>query len=323
MTFNSVAQIVVYIVVLAVIIRPLGTYMARVYCGQYPGMTGYLKSIERFIYRLGGVDPDIEMTSTQYSWAVLALSLVSVIVVYAIQRAQSWLPWNPQGLSNVESSLAFNTAVSFVTNTNWQSYSGEVTLSGFTQMFALTVQNFVSAAVGMAVLMAFIRGIHRSSTQFIGNFWVDLTRGTLYILLPASAITALALAGLGVVQSLPTTIELHTLENTPYSGAPSVGPPESNAPKSNPQSSLTTILPLGPVASQVAIKQLGTNGGGYFNTNSAHPLENPTPLSNFIQMISILLIPAALCHTFGEMVQDRRQGTALMTAMAVILLPLI
>ncbi|MBL8820350.1 MAG: potassium-transporting ATPase subunit KdpA [Planctomyces sp.] len=323
MTFNSVAQIVVHIVVLAVIIRPLGAYMARVYSGQYPGMTRHLKSIERFIYHLGGVNPELEMTSTQYSWAVSRLSLVSLIAVYGIQRTQSWLPWNPQGLTNVESSLAFNTAVSFVTNTNWQSYSGEVTLSGFTQMFALTVQNFVSAAVGMAVLIAFIRGIHRTSTQFIGNFWVDLTRGTLYILLPASAITAFVLVGLGVVQSFPATIELHTLENTPHDGVPVGDPPEIDTPKSNAPSSPTAILPLGPVASQVAIKQLGTNGGGYFNTNSAHPLENPTPLSNFVQMISILLIPAALCHTFGEMVQDRRQGTALLTAMTVIFLPLV
>jgi K+-transporting ATPase ATPase A chain len=248
------------------------------------------------------------MTWRQYAGSVVLLSVVSVFAVYGLQRLQAVLPLNPERLAAVTPDSSFNTAVSFVTNTNWQGYGGESTMSYLTQMLALTVQNFVSAAVGMAVLVALIRGFVRNSVSTIGNFWVDLVRGTLYVLVPLSAVLAIALASQGVVQTFDSYREAKLRE-----------------PAVDATGNAVTIqkIAVGPAASQIAIKQLGTNGGGFFNANSAHPLENPTPLSNFLQMVAILLIPAALCYTFGEMVGDRRQGWALLAAMTVIFVPLV
>jgi K+-transporting ATPase ATPase A chain len=248
------------------------------------------------------------MTWQRYAGAVLAFGFVSVLVVYAVQRLQAVLPLNPENQPAVSPDSSFNTAVSFATNTNWQGYGGESTMSYFTQLIALAVQNFLSAAAGVAVLVALIRGFVRRSADTVGNFWVDLVRGTVYVLLPLSLVLALALAAEGVPQTLSAYHEVPLVEPT----ADADGKPVT-----------TQRIAVGPVASQVAIKQLGTNGGGFFNTNSAHPLENPTPLSNLLQLVAILLIPAALCWTFGEMVGDRRQGWAVLAAMFVIFLPLL
>jgi K+-transporting ATPase ATPase A chain len=288
MTTNALLQIGFYFVVLLALARPLGSYMARVYEGRPLGF-------ERLLYRLCRVRPDEEMDWKIYTLSFLLFSAVSLLFLYALQRLQAHLPWNPAALGAVTPDSSFNTAVSFVSNTNWQGYGGETTMSYLTQMLGLTVQNFVSAAAGMAVLVAFIRGLVRKSSQTIGNFWVDLTRTTLYILLPLSLILALVLVSQGVVQT--------------FSESRAVQPAEGGE----------QILALGPAASQIAIKQLGTNGGGFFNVNSAHPFENPTPLTNFLEMLSILLIPAALCYTFGRMVGDTRQGWALLAAMTLVL----
>jgi K+-transporting ATPase ATPase A chain len=304
MTFNGLVQIGLYLVVLGLCVRPLGVSMARVYQGRVPRLFGGLRPLERFIYRTAGVKPDTEMNWRQYAVALLAFSYLSVIVVYAIQRFQGGFPLNPEALPGVSPDSSFNTAVSFATNTNWQGYGGESTMSRLTQMAALTVQNFVSAAAGMAVLVALIRGFTRQSAGTIGNFWVDLTRGVVYILLPLSLILAVALVSQGVVQTFTPDQTVEILD-------PTVGP---DGVALNSQR-----IAVGPVASQVAIKQLGTNGGGYFNSNSAHPLENPTPLSNFLECLAILLIPAALCSTFGELIEDRRQGWAVFAAMSIIL----
>jgi K+-transporting ATPase ATPase A chain len=282
--------------------------MSRVYGGQAPGLERVLGPLERLIYRIGGVDRNSEMTWRQYALGVVAFSLMSFIAVYALQRMQAFLPLNPAGMAAVTPDSSFNTAVSFTTNTNWQGYGGEATMSYLTQMLALTVQNFVSAAVGMAVLIALIRGFTRHTSNTIGNFWVDLTRGTLYILLPLSLVLAVVLVSQGVVQTLSPYHEVTLLE-------PMVDADGNEI--------TTQTIAVGPAASQIAIKQLGTNGGGFFNVNSAHPLENATPLSNLLQMLAILLIPAALCYTFGDMVGDRRQGWALLAAMAVIFIPLL
>jgi K+-transporting ATPase ATPase A chain len=303
MTANGILQIIIYLVVLLLLVRPLGAYMARVYEGEHIFLDQILGPVERLIYRLAGVDPEEEMNWKTYALAMLLFNALGILFLYGIQRLQGILPLNPQGLGAVSPDLAFNSAVSFGSNTNWQNYGGETTLSYLTQMSGMTVQNFVSAAMGMAVLIALIRGITRQTAHTIGNFWVDLTRTTLYILLPLSIILSLALVSQGVVQSF-----------SPYESA------VLQAPVADAQGNLITeqILPLGPAASQIAIKQLGTNGGGFFNTNSSHPFENPTPLSDFLEMLSILLIPAALCYTFGKMVGDPRQGWALLAAMMVI-----
>jgi K+-transporting ATPase ATPase A chain len=303
MTANGILQIIIYLVVLLLLVRPLGAYMARVYEGEHIFLDQILGPVERLIYRLAGVDPEEEMNWKTYALAMLLFNALGILILYGIQRLQGILPLNPQGLGAVSPDLAFNSAVSFGSNTNWQNYGGETTLSYLTQMSGMTVQNFVSAAMGMAVLIALIRGITRQTAHTIGNFWVDLTRTTLYILLPLSIILSLALVSQGVVQSF-----------SPYESA------VLQAPVADAQGNLITeqILPLGPAASQIAIKQLGTNGGGFFNTNSSHPFENPTPLSDFLEMLSILLIPAALCYTFGKMVGDPRQGWALLAAMMVI-----
>ena len=305
MTANGLVQLVVYVLVLLALAKPLGAYMARVYENRPCGLDRVLGWLERLIYRLSGVDPRQEMGWKTYALAMLVFNLAGLLLLYGLQRVQGLLPLNPESLGAVSPDLAFNTAVSFATNTNWQSYGGETTMSYLTQMVGFTVQSFVSAAVGMAVLVALIRGFARRTAESIGNFWVDLTRTTLYILLPLSLVFALLLVSQGVVQTFG-----------PY--------PKVTLVRATGNPSLTEqVIAVGPAASQIAIKQLGTNGGGFFNVNSAHPFENPTPLSNFLELLAILLIPAALCTTFGVMVKDTRQGWTVLAAMTVIFVGLL
>ncbi|QDT57131.1 Potassium-transporting ATPase A chain [Caulifigura coniformis] len=308
MTVSSFIQAILFLGVLGACVKPLGLYMARVYAGHGHALTRALGWVERGVYRICRIVPQVEMTWRQYAGAVMMLSLVSVFAVYGLQRLQAVLPLNPEQLGAVSPDSSFNTAISFVTNTNWQGYGGESTMSALTQMLALTVQNFVSAAVGMAVLIALIRGFTRNTVGTIGNFWVDLVRGTLYILMPLSAVLAIALVSQGVVQTFSSYRDVTLREPAVDASGKSI---------------VAQKIAVGPAASQIAIKQLGTNGGGFFNVNSAHPLENPTPLSNFLQMAAILLIPAALCYTFGEMVADRRQGWTVLAAMTAIFIPLL
>jgi potassium-transporting ATPase potassium-binding subunit len=288
----------IYIIVLLLLVKPLGLYMARVYQGERTFLTPIIAPQERFFYRLAGVKPGDEMNWKTYATALLLFNLIGFLVLYLFLRLQHILPLNPLNLKSISPDLAFNVAASFTTNTNWQSYSGETTLSILSQMLGLTVQNFLSASTGMAILIAFIRGLVRHTTDNLGNFWVDLTRSTLYILMPLAFILALALVSQGVIQTFKPDVTVQTLD-------PSSGP-------------ATQTLPLGLVASQEAIKQLGTNGGGYFNVNSAHPFENPSPISNFLEMLAILLIPAALTYTFGKMVGDTRQGWAILATMTLV-----
>ncbi len=323
MTANGYAQSGLYMVVLLVLAKPLGAYMARVYEGRSFGLDRLLGPLERWIYRLSGIRADEEMRWQTYAGAMLLFNLTGVLMVYALQRMQGLLPLNPQSLGPVSPDSAFNTAVSFATNTNWQGYGGETTMSYLTQMLGLTVQNFLSAATGMAVLVAFIRGLARRSAQTIGSFWVDLTRTTLYILLPLSLVLAMALVSQGVVQTFGPYAKASVVQPTTYDepvtdkdGKPVLD--EKGQPVTKKARLTEQVIALGPVASQVAIKQLGTNGGGFFNVNSAHPYENPTPLSNFLELLAILLIPAALCHTFGVMVKDTRQGWAVLAAMTIM-----
>ena len=301
-------EVGVFLAVLAAAAKPLGRYMAKVYEGKPCGLDRLLGTLERRLYQVSGVGTDLEMNWRRYAVALLLFNLLGLLAVYGLQRFQDVLPANPQNLSAVAPDLAFNTAVSFATNTNWQAYSGESTLSYLTQMLGLAVQNFLSAATGMAVLVAFARGVARQSVQTIGNFWVDVTRSTLYVLLPLSVLLAMALVSQGVVQSFAPATEVALVEPTTDGNGATV---------------TTQTVPLGPAASQIAIKQLGTNGGGFFGVNSAHPLENPTPLSNFLQVLAILLIPAALCLTYGELVRDERQGWALLATMFLIFVPLV
>lgn len=308
MNTSAFLEIGLYLVVLVALVKPLGWYMARVYSGQPCGLDPVIGPVERLCYRLSGVNPAGEMTWTAYALAMLLFNAIGTIAVYLLQRSQAWLPLNPQHLLAVPADLAFNTAVSFATNTNWQAYSGESMMSYLTQMLGLTVQNFVSAATGMAVLIALIRGLTRRTSETIGNFWVDLVKSTLYILLPLSTVLSIALVSQGVVQNFSPAVEVTLIQPaTDADGKPVT----------------TQTIPMGPAASQIAIKQLGTNGGGYFGVNSAHPLENPTPLSNFLQVLSILLIAAALCYTFGDLVGDTRQGWALLAAMLLVFVPLL
>ena len=307
MTANAWLQLALYLVVLIGLAKPLGSFMARVYEGENHLLARWFGSVERFCYRAMGVSADEEMDWKRYSIAVLLFSFVGFMFAYALQRIQGVLPLNPAGMPAVEEKLAFNTAVSFVTNTNWQAYGGEATMSYLTQMLALTVQNFVSAAAGMAVLVALIRGISRHETNNLGSFWADLVRGTLYILLPLAFVLALALVSQGVVQTFSGYKTVPLVE--------AVGPDTARV--------TTQVLPMGPAASQIAIKQLGTNGGGFFNVNSAHPFENATPFSNFLEVLSILLISAALCYTFGKMIKDTRQGWAILAAMTIVFVGLL
>lgn len=301
-------QYALYFAILVLAAVPLGRYIARVYEGQDGIARRVLGPVERGIYRLAGIRADEETSWKQYALCLLAFNLVGALFVYLIQRFQGYLPFNPTHLPGVRPEIAFNTAVSFTTNTNWQAYGGETTMSHFTQMAGLTVQNFLSASTGMAVAITLARGFARRSTATVGSFWVDLTRGTLYVLLPLSLFLAGLLVSQGVVQTFDSSATVSLVE------------PQVDA---SGQMITEQILPLGPVASQVAIKQLGTNGGGYFNTNSAHPFENPTPFSNFLELMAILLIPAALCFTFGAMVRSPRHGWILLATMLALLVPLV
>ncbi|NJL06307.1 MAG: potassium-transporting ATPase subunit KdpA [Chloroflexaceae bacterium] len=308
MTINSLLQHGFFVLVLVLLVKPLGWYMARVFSNQSFGLDRVLGPVERLIYRMIGVRPEAEMTWKQYAFAMLLFNAVGWLVLYTLLRLQHLLPLNPAGFAAPDADTVFNITTSFVTNTNWQNYGGEVTLSYLAQMLGLTVQNFLSPAVGIAVLVALARGITRHTTTTIGNFWVDITRSLLYILLPLSFIFALLLISQGVIQTFSPAITGQMLTNT----TDAAGTPVS-----------AQVLAVGPAASQVAIKQLGTNGGGFFNVNSAHPLENPTTLSNLLQTFALVLIPAALCYTFGKLIGDTRQGWALLAVMLLIFVPLL
>lgn len=300
---NVILQIVVYTVVLVLLAVPLGKYMGKVFSGEKVFLSPIVSPIEKFLYKLLKIDEEKGMGWKQYAGAVLMFNLLGFIVVYLLQVLQKYLPLNPEGISNVSSDLAFNTAASFATNTNWQAYSGETTLSYLTQMLGLSVQNFLSAAVGIAVLIAVIRGFMKRKSKEIGNFWVDLTKSLLYILLPLSIVVSLFLVSQGVVQNFKEYQEVKLIDPYKLEDGTVID---------------TQIIPGGPAASQIAIKQLGTNGGGFFGVNSAHPLENPTLASNVVEVISILLIAVALCFTFGYMVKDKKQGRAIFLAMFII-----
>ena len=327
MTANGYLQIVFYLAAVVALAMPLGAYMARVYEGQPAFLNRIGAPFERVIYRLCGVDAAQEMRWTQYALSVLWFGFAGLLAAYALQRLQNYLPLNPAGMAAVSPDSSFNTSVSFNTNTNWQGYAGESTMSYLTQMLALTVQNFVSAAMGMAVVIALIRGFARQSMQTIGNFWVDLTRGTLYILLPISLVFALVLVSQGVVQTFSAYQTVPLVEAIEYdtpkldaAGQP-VKDDRGNAVTEKAMQK-DQVIAVGPVASQAAIKHLGTNGGGFFNANSAHPLESPTPLTNFMELLAELVIAVALTFTFGRMVGDKRQGWAIFVAMMVMLVSL-
>ena len=324
MTLIGLTQVLLYFVVLLGLSKPLGWYMARVYEGSPCGLDRIFSPMERLIYRLCRINPAEDMTWKTYAVGMLLFNAAGMFVLYALQRVQGRLPLNPAGLPMVGPDLAFNAAASFASNTNWQSYGGETTLSYLTQMLGLTVQNFASAATGMAILVALIRGLVRRNAQTIGNFWVDLTRSTLYILLPLSLVWSLILVSQGVVQTLSEYTAASLIQPVTYD-KPVInadGQPvqdEQGKPKTDTAKTTVQVLAVGPAASQIAIKQLGTNGGGFFNVNSAHPFENPTPLANFLEMLALLMIPAALCYTFGAMVGDTRQGWTLLAVMTMIL----
>jgi potassium-transporting ATPase potassium-binding subunit len=298
MTANGVLQIALFFGLVLAFTKPLGAHMARVFEGQRTFMHPALRWLEALTYKAAGIREDVEQRWTQYTASLLSFSIFGFLLVYALQRLQGFLPFNPQhfGTGNVSPDLAFNTAVSFLTNTNWQSYGGESTLSYFVQMAALTVQNFVSAAAGLAIAIAVVRGFARHEMRSLGNFWVDVTRGTLYVLLPISIVGGLFLCSQGVIQNLKPATNVSTIEGA------------------------RQTIPQGPVASQEVIKELGTNGGGFFNANSAHPYENPTPLANLFEMFLLLVIPSALTYTFGRMVGDTRQGWAIFAAFLIMAL---
>ncbi|MGC1818063.1 MAG: potassium-transporting ATPase subunit KdpA [Casimicrobiaceae bacterium] len=327
MSANGYLQLAFYVAVLLLLAKPLGAYMADVYEGKGPAIR-IGGAFERVLYRAGGVDADREMGWTEYAIAMLVFNLLGGLAVYGFQRLQGMLPLNPQAFGAVSPDSSFNTAVSFMTNTNWQGYGGESTMSYLTQMAALTVQNFLSAATGMAIAVALIRGFARQKATTVGNFWVDMTRSTLYILLPLAFVFALVLVSQGVVQTFSAYKTVPLVQSVEYDNPKldAAGQPMKDA-KGDPIVEKATqkeqVLAVGPAASQIAIKQLGTNGGGFFNVNSAHPYENPTPLSNFLEMLAILLIPAALCYTFGRMVGDTRQGWALLAAMTIVFVALL
>ncbi|AZS78045.1 potassium-transporting ATPase subunit KdpA [Achromobacter spanius] len=323
MTAEFIGLLVLYLAVLLAIAPLLGRYIRIAMENGQSRLTAWGRPLERGIYRLAGIDPQAEMGWKRYALAVLAFNLIGVAMVYGLQRLQGMLPLNPAAMGPVTPDSALNTAISFVTNTNWQGYGGESTMSYLTQMLALTVQNFVSAATGIAVLFALIRGLSRHSSATIGNFWADMVRCTMYVLLPLSFVLALALVSQGVIQNFSPYQDVQTVQTLHYEQPRmnAEGQPVLDAagqPLMDPVTTSTQTLAMGPVASQEAIKLLGTNGGGFFNTNSAHPFENPTPLSNFLEMLAILAIPAALCFAFGEMVGSRRQGIAILAAMTVL-----
>jgi K+-transporting ATPase ATPase A chain len=325
-SLNGWLQLLVFLGVLLVLVKPLGLYMAQVFDGT-SRMARWGAPLERMLYRCCRIDPESGMGWKQYAICVLVFSTLGSLLVYLLQRLQAHLPWNPQQLSAVSADSSFNTAVSFVSNTNWQGYGGESTMSYLTQMLALSSQNFLSAATGMAVMAALIRGFRSRTAAVIGNFWVDLTRMTLYVLLPLSLVLALLLVGQGVVQSFKpyqtaSLINPITVDEPVTDAAGNAVKDAQGQAVTKPVRVDTQAIPLGPAASQIAIKQLGTNGGGFFSANSAHPFENPTPLSNFLEVLAILLIPAALCYTFGHMVGDRRQGWAILAAMLLLFVPL-
>jgi K+-transporting ATPase ATPase A chain len=298
MTPTGVLQIAIYFAILVALTKPVGAFMAKIFNGERTFLHPVLRWLEVLIYKVGGVRENVEQRWTQYAGALLSFSLSSFLIAYVLQRVQAYLPLNPQnfGTPVVTPDLAFNTAISFVTNTNWQSYTGEATFGYLVQMMALTVQNFASGAAGVAIAIALVRGFARQQYKTIGNFWVDLTRATVYLFLPLSLIGAMFLCSQGVIQNLHPYTKATTVEGA------------------------TQVIAQGPVASQEAIKMVGTNGGGFFNANSAHPFENPTPLTNFVQMLMIFLIPAGLTYTFGKMVGDTRQGWALFAAMSAMFL---
>jgi K+-transporting ATPase ATPase A chain len=296
MTLNGWLQIAIYCALILVFVKPFGAFMARVFEGERTFLHPVLGPVERSFYRLAGIDPAREQHWTTYAVAMLVFNLLGFLALYGLQRLQHVLPLNPAGMSAVSADSSFNTAVSFMTNTNWQGYGGESTMSYLTQMLGLTVQNFVSAATGIALAIAFVRAFARGSASTVGNFWVDLTRSTLYVLLPIAIVVALALVACGLPQNLDAYVEATTLEGAKQ------------------------VIAQGPVASQLAIKQLGSNGGGFFNANSSHPYENPNAISNLIEMWALLAIAAALTYTFGRMVRDQRQGWTLFAAMAVMFL---
>lgn len=303
--------------------KPLGHYIADVMEGRPNFALRRGASLERWIYRLCGIDAREEMSWSRYAVGLLVFNLAGALVVYALQRLQQWMPLNPQHFSAVSADSSFNTAVSFVTNTDWQGYAGESTMAYFTQAAGLTVENFLSAATGLAVALALIRGFTRRSAATIGNFWVDVTRSSLYVLLPLSVLLALALISQGVIQNVhpyrdATTIEKLSFDTPKTDSEGKLLMDDKGDPVTESVTTQTQVLPMGPVASQEAIKELGTNGGGFFNANSAHPFENPTALSNFLEIAAILLIPFSLTYTFGVLVGDRRQGFALMAAMLIL-----
>ncbi len=294
MTFNDFLQILIFVLTLILLTPVLGSYMSRVFSGERAFKPKYFSWIERTIYRVCGINAMVEMDWKEYTRALLLFNFLGFAVVFFLLLIQPYLPVKPPKQANISLPLAFNIAVSFMTNTNWQSYAGETTLRYLTQMLGLAVQNFLSAATGMAVLLALIRGIARKTSRSIGNFWTDMVKSVIYVLLPLSIVLSLILVSQGVVQTFSSGVEAVNLEGAKQT------------------------IPLGPVASQIAIKQLGTNGGGFFNANSAHPFENPTPLSNFLEMISILLIPASLTYTYGTMVKSKRHGWVIFGVMLFV-----
>lgn len=299
MTNAALVQVLLFLLTIVILVKPLGWYMAQVYEQKPCGLQWLCGPIERFVYRICSIHPENEMSWRGYLTAMLVFNFFGVLAVYLLQRIQFYLPLNVQGFPGIAPDLAFNTAISFVTNTNWQAYTPEASMSYLTQMLGFTVQNFLSAATGMSLLVALIRGLTRHETDKLGNYWVDMVRGILYILLPLACILAICLSSQGVVQNFKPYQSVSTLQ--------------INEAKQ--------ILPMGPMASQIAIKQLGTNGGGFLNANSAHPFENPTPLTNMLEMLAIILIPASLCITYGTMIKDQRQGIALLVAMILIFTP--
>ncbi len=323
MTSADVTLVVVFPVLVLLMVKPAGLYMAHVFEGRPVWPLRVAAPLERWIYRCCGVDPARETGWQHYAAGLLLFNLLGVLAVYLLQRCQAWLPLNPQHFANLSPDSAFDTAVSFATNTNWQGYSGESAMSYLTQMAGLAVQNFCSAASGIVAAIALVRGLARHSAQTIGNVWVDLTRSTLYVLLPLALLLALALASQGVIQNFSAYRDLSTVEATTYQQprTDAAGNPLKDAAGNPVEETLTTrtqTLPMGPVASQESIKELGTNGGGFLNANSAHPYENPTALSNLLEMLAILVIPVGLTYTFGRMVGDTRQGWAVFAAMAIL-----